>query len=265
MAAETLNCPMCGAAASSDAPRCEHCGARLATVACPSCFGMMFVGAKFCSHCGAKADRTEVADGPHEICPRCRVEMEAVLIGKTHLEECPRCEGVWADADSVRQICADQEQQAAVLGMPTSQTAAAASIEEHIHYIPCPVCKTLMNRVNFAHCSGVIVNVCTQHGTWFDKDELRRIVEFIRAGGLEAAAPPGNPGIGRIPETRAGLGSRGRFEFRQSAAGMELWRPASWHLRRGQRHPSISGLIAYAPMPSSKEPAAMGKHRLSRT
>ncbi len=41
-----------------------------------------------------------------------------------------------------------------------------------------------MNRVNFAHCSGVIVDVCKEHGTWFDADELRRIVEFIRAGGL---------------------------------------------------------------------------------
>lgn len=44
-----------------------------------------------------------------------------------------------------------------------------------------------MNRVNFANCSHVVVDVCTQHGTWFDRDELRRIVEFIRAGGLEAA------------------------------------------------------------------------------
>jgi len=47
MCAETLNCPMCGAAAPSDATSCEHCGARLATGACPSCFGMMFVGEKF--------------------------------------------------------------------------------------------------------------------------------------------------------------------------------------------------------------------------
>jgi Zn-finger nucleic acid-binding protein len=44
-----------------------------------------------------------------------------------------------------------------------------------------------MNRVNFAHCSGVIVDVCKGHGTWFDSDELSRIVEFIRGGGLEAA------------------------------------------------------------------------------
>jgi hypothetical protein len=44
-----------------------------------------------------------------------------------------------------------------------------------------------MNRINFAHTSGVIVDVCTKHGTWFDADELRRVLEFITAGGLEAA------------------------------------------------------------------------------
>ena len=44
-----------------------------------------------------------------------------------------------------------------------------------------------MNRMNFARHSGVIVDVCKRHGTWFDRDELRQIVEFIRAGGIDAA------------------------------------------------------------------------------
>jgi hypothetical protein len=65
--------------------------------------------------------------------------------------------------------------------------AEAVDVEKNIRYVPCPLCNKLMNRVNFAHCSHVVVDVCTLHGTWFDKDELRRIVEFIRSGGLEAA------------------------------------------------------------------------------
>ena len=44
-----------------------------------------------------------------------------------------------------------------------------------------------MNRVNFAHYSNVVVDVCKAHGTWFDRDELRRVIEFIRAGGLDEA------------------------------------------------------------------------------
>ena len=31
------------------------------------------------------------------------------------------------------------------------------------------------------------MDVCKGHGTWFDKEELTRIVEFIRDGGLEAS------------------------------------------------------------------------------
>jgi Zn-finger nucleic acid-binding protein len=183
---ESMNCPTCGAPVEPGATQCAHCGSRLAMVACPSCFGMVFAGAKFCSHCGAAIARAEVKEATKELCPRCRVDMQAVVIGETNLRECPRCEGIWADAAALQKICVDREQQSAVLGIATSLPVDTNDLE-NVRYVPCPVCKTLMNRVNFAHCSHVIVDVCRQHGTWFDKDELRRIVEFIRAGGLEAA------------------------------------------------------------------------------
>jgi len=185
MPAETLNCPMCGAPAATSDTFCGHCGARLATVACPSCFGMMFIGEKFCSHCGAMAQRQETEDGKKETCPRCKTEMNAVVIGKSHLHECPHCEGVWVDGDTLHQICEDQEEQAAVLGVASTVShSEGVVLEQKIRYIPCPICGQLMNRVNFANCSNVIVDVCREHGTWFDRDELRRIVEFIRGGGM---------------------------------------------------------------------------------
>jgi Zn-finger nucleic acid-binding protein len=187
MSAETLSCPQCGAVAASDASRCEHCGARLATVACPSCFGMMFLGQQFCPRCGAKADRQESAEAAQPApCPRCQTLLETVVLGQAKLRECPLCEGTWTDAETLRQICASQEQQAAVLGLASHLPAnEGVAIEKQIRYLPCPICRKLMNRVNFANCSGVIVDVCLAHGTWFDRDELRRIVEFIRSGGLE--------------------------------------------------------------------------------
>src|SRR5260221_11970444 len=89
MESETLNCPMCGAPAQTDATRCDHCGAQLATVKCPSCFGMMFVGAKFCSHCGAQADRVEVQAALRVECPRCHIQMSAAVVGNTELREAP--------------------------------------------------------------------------------------------------------------------------------------------------------------------------------
>jgi len=149
---------------------------------------MMFVGAKFCSHCGAPASRAAAEDATPKPCPRCSVPMQAVTIGTADLRECPKCEGLWADKDTLQQICTDRERQAAILGMPTDVgTDLIGSIERNIRYMPCPICKTLMNRVNFSRCSGVIVDVCVKHGTWFDKDELQRIVAFIRSGGVDRA------------------------------------------------------------------------------
>lgn len=112
--------------------------------------------------------------------------MKSVTVGTTTLLECGRCEGIWVGVDELQQICAEREKQAAVLGMPAPPEETVEP-EKQIRYVPCPVCHQLMNRVNFAHCSHVIVDVCKSHGTWFDKSELRRTVEFIRAGGLERA------------------------------------------------------------------------------
>jgi Zn-finger nucleic acid-binding protein len=44
-----------------------------------------------------------------------------------------------------------------------------------------------MNRVNYARRSGVVLDVCKTHGMWFDQDELRRVLAFIAAGGLDRA------------------------------------------------------------------------------
>ena len=147
----------------------------------------MFVGSKFCSHCGAEAGRLDTDEVIREKCPICREPMAAILVGTTHLKECHKGEGVWVDGETLQQICRDREKQAAVLGMGGSTTPATKGELERFRYRPCPVCEKLMNRVNFAHCSHVIVDVCMAHGTWCDHDELRQIVEFIQSGGLEIA------------------------------------------------------------------------------
>lgn len=54
-------------------------------------------------------------------------------------------------------------------------------------YVKCPECETIMNRTNFAKRSGILIDTCRGHGTWFDADELPRIVEFVMNGGIDAA------------------------------------------------------------------------------
>jgi Zn-finger nucleic acid-binding protein len=189
MQAETLNCPNCGAAISSDSPRCQYCESKLATIACPSCFAMMFIGSKHCPHCGAAAAQATAANLSVLKCPRCRIDMSPITLGTVAMRECEKCLGLWVEVAAFEKICGDREQQSAVLGAALPLPARQTSSEElkSIRYVPCPQCGQLMNRINFARCSGVIVDVCKGHGTWFDRDELSGIVQFIRGGGLEVS------------------------------------------------------------------------------
>ena len=148
---------------------------------------MIFLGAKFCQHCGAKTDRAEAAAAAKP-CPKCRGDLNAITLGATGAGECPRCGGLWVDTVTFNTICADRERQAAVIAnVPPSAADAHDFKLADVRYVPCCECGKLMNRVNFAHASGVILDICKAHGVWCDRDELRRIVEFIRAGGLDAS------------------------------------------------------------------------------
>lgn len=124
------------------------------------------------------------------------------------LHECAKCYGIWLDTVTFERICRDAEAQATVLGasLPRSLTGELAPVR----YLRCPQCQELMNRVNFAHGSGVVVDVCRQHGTWFDRNELHRIVQFIRSGGLEQARQRDKAELEeqrrRLREARAGSG-----------------------------------------------------------
>lgn len=110
---------------------------------------------------------------------------------------CPEC-GAAGDPDRMRcdhcdailqrRICERREQSAAFVGLgsPLPAPGAHATVDT-VRYVACPECGKLMNRVNFARHSGVVVDICKRHGTWFDKDELGRILDFIASGGIDWA------------------------------------------------------------------------------
>jgi len=147
----------------------------------------MFLGSKFCGRCGAKAVAAEAVDrhNPGE-CPRCRLELHAVQIDSIEIRECTSCGGFWSGIDAFENLCASKEQQAAVLGFISDRTDRSISVAP-VSYVPCPDCKELMNRSNFARSSGVVIDLCKKDGVCFDPDELPKIIEFITGGGMQRA------------------------------------------------------------------------------
>jgi len=186
MDAAALTCPQCGAAAGADAIECSFCHARLATIACPSCFGLVFLGSKHCAHCGASVGAVETTSGVRQ-CPRGCGTLRGLSLGGVALEECERCSGAWLKPDVFQRLCAEEERRSVFLGAQLDARHAAHQPMPIVRYVRCPDCGTLMNRVNFGKRSGIVLDGCAQHGTWFDADELRRVVEFVRDGGLERA------------------------------------------------------------------------------
>jgi Zn-finger nucleic acid-binding protein len=147
----------------------------------------MFAGMQFCPHCGAKAARI-VDENTTLLCAGCRGQMRSVHVGSTALFECTACVGTWVDATTFAQLCANREERGTIAAMVAGPgLERAAPLGGAVHYLPCPACKKFMNRQNFGHVSGVIVDVCKGHGVWFERGELQAVMAFIDGGGLERA------------------------------------------------------------------------------
>ena len=184
---EALRCPGCGAPANADAASCEYCGAALATVTCPSCFAAMFAGSRFCARCGAEAARETIDEATPLSCPRCREPMQRLRLGGTDARECSECGGLWLDPESLQQLANAREESAGVVSVLSARIPRGATPPDVVRYVPCPRCEKLMNRTNFAHSSGVVLDVCKSHGVWLDRGELQRVLGFIEGGGLTMA------------------------------------------------------------------------------
>ena len=110
--------------------------------------------------------------------------METVALGATIVLQCNACEGVWVGAESFVRFCSDSGRRRELIqALPSGNKTSGVALNWRYH--PCPLCRDLMARINFADISAVIVNVCLRHGVWCHRDELRRIVEFIDANGFE--------------------------------------------------------------------------------
>jgi Zn-finger nucleic acid-binding protein len=147
----------------------------------------MFAGSRFCARCGAEATREKVDDATPLDCPRCAGPLQALTLGAMSVRECAACGGLWMDPATLQELSDAREEHASVVSTLAARVPANAATPDTVRYIPCPRCAKLMNRVNFAHASGVILDVCKNDGVWFDRGELQRIVSFVEHGGLAVA------------------------------------------------------------------------------
>lgn len=193
--ARLARCSSCGGSRGAGM-NCEFCGARFSTVdkgwgtVCPGCYCRLPNDAQFCVECGLKINpqKLDATDTDKE-CPRCRLALQGRRIENIGLFECSVCAGMWLPTGTFESICKSRETMGAAtrgLGLPR-KTRFELTEAEAVKYVPCPQCRNLMNRRNFAGVSGVIIDTCRECGVWLDNQELNRIIRFIEAGGMERA------------------------------------------------------------------------------
>lgn len=200
-----LECPHCGAGVPPTASTCEYCTQALLMKACPRCVSRVFHGHKHCPECGAELGIAATSEPDRDrACPRCTTggvsaagvsaagvsaSMAARRVGDIVIDECSACFGVFLDHVAIQRIVVDRAQARAdeLLGALPRMTPRALPAAGQKMYLPCPVCKTVMNRKLFATGTGVIIDVCRTHGTFFDAGELPVIIDFVMNGGLERA------------------------------------------------------------------------------
>ncbi len=162
------------------ARRCRYCTAPVATVRCAACFHMNIPDAGFCSGCGSQLGLEPVGEAGSLRCPVCIQPLGVYRDGGGALLDCEVCGGQFVDHVLLRAMVHRHDS----VALPDAGTKLPHQADPRTSYIPCPECAALMNRKNFGGTSGVIVDVCKKHGTWFDAGELPRVLSFVAVGGL---------------------------------------------------------------------------------
>ena len=169
---------------------------------CISCSAALPAPSNVCEYCGRRNDvdlrglhqYTVVKPNAERTCPRCEVGLQTINLrndGRFFIERCDQCMGLFFDAgelealleQSVSNVFEINQQRLSAINKELYQRDCANADEGQAFYVKCPVCGDFMQRKNFGARSGVVADRCQKHGVWLDGGELRRLMEWKKAGG----------------------------------------------------------------------------------
>jgi Zn-finger nucleic acid-binding protein len=179
-----MRCPNCGGDVAESARTCGYCRVELATVRCHHCYAMNAARSAHCSGCGRELGLSPVGSDDERTCPTCETSLLAFSGTGGILLDCASCGGQFVEHELLASLLESRE--VTGLAVPRRVRRAALGLGA-VRYVPCPLCRELMNRKNFGGASGVVVDVCRTHGTWFDAGELPAALAFVETGGLVVA------------------------------------------------------------------------------
>jgi Zn-finger nucleic acid-binding protein len=166
-------CPKCGApSATAQKPpwTCSFCGAVVAEEA-----------AKVIERIIERVVVVEKGSKPSLPCPRCNVGLFEGAAGGVSLWGCGSCGGVWLDNAGSFVVRSRIEQQ--LFELTDRAARAKKTSPDTTALAKCPVDRKDLERVEV---KGIQIDVCAEHGTWFDAGEARALASAFNRERLES-------------------------------------------------------------------------------
>ena len=197
--ASVIHCAGCGGSRERGERACTYCGTDFTiheldlNTVCPGCLARVSDRARYCHHCATPLSVEAVSGEETDYrCPACDdrqlISRRLEAISTTALE-CQVCAGLWIGIECFHDLLTLETRGAggASVSHRRPSEAMGAGQSAARRYRPCAVCRELMVPRNIGNGrSGIILDVCGEHGLWFDCDELSHTIAWIRSGGLES-------------------------------------------------------------------------------
>lgn len=163
---------------------------------CKTCGAPLPPNDETCKFCGTRNDvdlhgiHEFTVKIPHSerICPNCHRALQTIDLNvddNFYIERCEHCLSLFFDPGELQGILTKSVSNVFEIDHRLIERINNARYRQKskVRYVKCPVCQKLMNRINFAARSGVVVDRCLSHGIWLDAGELRHLLEWRKAGG----------------------------------------------------------------------------------
>lgn len=130
------------------------------------------------------------------------------------LHGCGACGGLWLDNASTTQVLARINPQVTSLAQLAAKNASQkADLDASIR---CPACNKELRRVPGGDPS-LLIDICEEHGTWFDRDELQQVAALAEKRRREQLTA-GVAG-GAVVAGAAGVAVAGAMAAQQASSG----------------------------------------------
>ncbi len=122
------------------------------------------------------------------VCPHCETSLQTIQLdfyGPFLIERCKSCFGLFFDNGELETLLDNSVSNVSNINLTLIKNINKDRFQsqQKVKYVKCPVCSVLMNRVNYGHRSGVIIDQCKKDGIWVDSGEITHLMEWKKAGG----------------------------------------------------------------------------------